>query len=930
MVNTGQQGESDLYKIDRRADSENLQYDSVYSGNVSVYRRKFDCLGLRSNQKLKWADGRSKLNRKKRKLETDVRYFKGSTRQPSGEILIPREEKAPGISPRLDFVRIKSSEMKLSSGEKDSNRHSAEWHMSQLTGQYNRSLLEQPHSVELWLEFLAFQDQFLEWGHLPGQAGDSTGHKTRALLDRKIAIYERALEHNPTSEELLIGHMSLVWEVWTTEKVIKRWKDLVFRQPNRPRLWLSYLHYCQTNFSSFGTTSLISLFRKCLTTLSSIEQGTLKSHPALPDTMSYLLAIFSLFCDFLKQVGLTERALACYQALIEYNLCTPSELSEDEKSLKGFFETFWDSGCPRFGEARALGWCNWMKEKTSKSASVSPLGVLPAAVVCQAEKEVVPENTEDIELGIISGLPLTEAWLKLEDHRMIHNCFPWQSEEAAGGEGDVAAGGEGGGMEEECSDPDRMVTFDDVSQTLFRVSEVEMKVKLVLSFLNFLGAPVESQFHHLLSSATNLHYLQEISPLPVLDSHGVGNSPRGLGLPFLLSPETTLAKFAGSFSERVLEDGGSHEIDTRTSALRNFICNVCNHSLTLFSSTEEQTEIIKVWMSFLLQHHLSTIISQPELPTKQRKAEVKWIQKLFKSLLRLDQHRNNLPLWNCYALFESSVGNLKEARSLYQSLLAQYPCPDVSLCCSLCECVMGLRTPLGHEEVDSNLALHALVCLAEGKNSPVGPSVSPGRILKARSHFIQVAASVSPPGCVNTVFCHSYFEYLTRGVTEASTVLARWAERLKLKEIHLKQVQLLEYHSRRHPLQPAVLRQALEKALEAFPGDDQLMAAFIRSEQQTFISGRMRRHFDKVSPASKTPLPWLFAVAAEMDRYVRVTGRVGVAGGVEETSVGTVHRIRSLLGRAASSENARHCPLLWRIYLLVQVRGRSSGQRGQM
>ena len=910
----GTSSQADLFKIDRKADSENLQYDSVYSGSVSVYRRKFDCLGLKPSQQLKWTDGRSKRSRKKRKLETEVRYFKGRSKLPSGEILIPRTAKAPGISPRLDFVRLGSAGEVASKEGSHHQQHSAEWHMSQMTGQYNRSLLEQPHSVDLWLEFLAFQEQYLEWGHLPGEAGDSVGHKTRALLDRKISIYERALEHNPMSEELLIGHMELVREVWTTEKIIKRWKDLVFRQPNRPRLWLSYIRFCQTNFSSFGTSSLISLFKKCLTTLSSIERGTLQSHPALPETMSYMLAVFSLFCDFLKEVGLTERALACYQALIEYNLCSPSEISGDDKSQKEFFETFWDSGCPRFGEDGALGWSNWIKERTSKPGSeFTPLGVLPQAVIFRAEKEVVSKSLEDAELDLISGLPLSEAWLKLEDYRMSRNCFPWQPEALGGSEEEV----------EDCSDPDRMVMFDDVAQTLFQVND-DMKAKLVVSFLHFLGAPVWSPFHTLVGSTTNLHYLQEISPTLVLGRHCDGaHVPSGLSLSYSLSSETSLASFASSLSQQVLADnGGSTEVAPRTTTLRNFVSNVCNQSLSLVTSTDDQTDIMEAWVCFLYQQ---VFLAVPEMPAKERKSEVKWMQKLFKSLLRLEQHRNNLALWSCYAQFEFSVGNLKEAKGLYQSLLAQHPSPDASFCRCLCECLMGLRKPLPQgEEVDTVSVLHALVCLAEGKNSPVGPVVAPARVLKARAHFTQLAAAaLSSPSSVDTALCHGYFEYLTRGIAEASAVLAGWAEKLKQSQLHSKRVHLLEYHSRRHLILPAVLREAIGSALRDFPEDEGLMAAFVRSERETFISGRMRRYFDSVSDGSKTPLPWLLAVAAEMDRYARVTGRVGGevgAGVVEETSVGTVHRIASLLSRATAAANARHCPLLWRLYLLVQVR----------
>ena len=41
-----------------------------------------------------------------------------------------------------------------------------------------------------------------------------------------------------------------------------------------------------------------------------------------------------------------EKAIAAFQALIEFNCFSPKSL-EEEHSLTSFFETFWDSQVPR-------------------------------------------------------------------------------------------------------------------------------------------------------------------------------------------------------------------------------------------------------------------------------------------------------------------------------------------------------------------------------------------------------------------------------------------------------------------------------------------------------------------------------------------------------------------------------------------------------
>lgn len=860
-------------------------------------------------------------------MMSEMRYFMSSSTFPSSEVALPKRGKHQGGLDRLsDFLKLENT-LVISTKTKEGlvESQTAEQYMSQLTGEYNRSLLEQPHNVELWLEFLAFQDQLLEWGHLPGDVSDNVSHKKRALTDRKVSIYERALEHNPLSEDLIIGHMSLVQDIWPTDKTIQKWKNIVFHQPNKPRLWLQYIHFCQTSFSTFGTSSLISLYTKCITTLSSILEGTLQSHLPAPDTLSYLLAIFSNYCSFLRQVGLTERALASYQALVEFNLCRPSGITEDKQKLKEFFEPFWDSGTPRFGENEALGWANWTRKNADEQFDAKTLNLLPNT----AKKRTTTEKTDECrdEDEIISGLSLTQAWLKLEDHRMMHNWFPWQPKDDDNDEDD-------------CSDPDRMVTFDDVSPILFAVMDSDMCLELVFSFLNFLGAPVNPSFHSLINQSVNLVALQEVAPSYPLAGTGNENNflLSGLGLSYSISSEESLVDFATSLSKQLLSESGPRAL-AKTQAVCDFISNVCNQSLSVFPQADQQTKIITVWLSFL-SNQLTT------KSAKDLKHDMRLIQKLIKSLLRLEQHRNNLTLWNYYASFEHFVGNFKEARNLYMSLLAQHPSPDASLCCTLCECFMGVRKCLRQsavdiDPVDTSLALHALVCLAEGKNTPFNGTVSPAKILKARSHF-HLSRSESAQVQTDHLLCSLYFEYLTRNMKEVWEVFHRWEDRLLedlkqdktaclscLKQLYRNHLCLLEAPPRGHFVEPLAMRKVLERALNMFPDDPQLMASFIRSEQQSFISGRMRRHFDRTCLTSNSASVWLYALAAEMDRFVRVTSRQArdggggggtTAGSVEESSVGTVHRMMSLLSRATgSSEASRHCPLLWRVYLVVQV-----------
>ena len=944
----------DIFRFETRPDADNLRYDSVYSGDVAVYRRKFDCLGLRPNQALKWTDGRSKTSKRKKKGNSakEDRYFAARLKCESSEVVIPKIMQSSSVNSLFDFIELKVTPSK--EGKEVDDFLTAERHMTILTGEYNSSLLEQPHNVSLWLEFLSFQDQLLGWGHLPGEGSDHASRKRQVLVERKLSIYERALEQNPMAAELLMGYMELVREKWETEQVIRKWKDIVFRQPNSSALWLGYIHFCQTNFSSFKTSSVTSVYCKCISTLASILEGTLKSHQPLPDTPASMVAIFSLYCGYLKQAGLLERAIACYQALVEFNLCIPHELEEagvSLQSMKEFFEPYWDSGMPRFGEDGAMGWSNWSEANKTSSASRRLLGLLPDRVFvsgkegegkkavddAEGDEEVKKKDVEEVELDLVSGLSVPLAWSVLEEYRTTHNCFPWQP--------DV---GKGESLDD-CADPDRIVTFDDVSQTLFKISDPDLKFTLVLSFLSFLGAPRSDPVSHPTNGNSSLRFEALDEALPgasMLLRSGEEAScelpcfPSGIGVSSAaLQQFPSLVDLAASLSSRALEDI-SLDSALPTAASRDFISNICNQGLTLLPSNDQQTELAQLWLAYLHTQLLKKCPSAGDL-SRSLKSEIRSIEKVFKELLRLDQHRNNLSLWNSYALFHYSLGNFKDAKKLYQSLLAQVGVVPPDVCCCLCECFTGLRWSRKERSeggIDRDFALHALVCFSEKKSSTFfTDTVSPSQVLKARTLF-SLSEHVSADSA-NSILCYCYFEYLTRGLKEACKVLKEWGERFEkklcgaterrtsrcLKAVYLKQLRLLEYHSLTHSLtQPSLTRDLLQRSLKAYPEEAALMAAFIRHEKGSFMSGRMRRYFDKVVEETESVLPWLFAIVAELDRFSRVTGRgCGGAGGwgsVEELSVGTVCRIMSLLSRATSSVSGRHCPLLWRLYMAVQVR----------
>jgi len=81
--------------------------------------------------------------------------------------------------------------------------------------------------------------------------------------------------------------------------------------------------------------------------------------------------LFMEYCIFLGGAGHFEKAIALFQAQIEFSLCRPSILGQDatHKDAVDFMSVFWDSSAPKFGETAAAGWSAWVENGGVHSSS---------------------------------------------------------------------------------------------------------------------------------------------------------------------------------------------------------------------------------------------------------------------------------------------------------------------------------------------------------------------------------------------------------------------------------------------------------------------------------------------------------------------------------------------------------------------------------
>ena len=63
----------------------------------------------------------------------------------------------------------------------------------------------------------------------------------QAIAEKKAAILVRALQANPTNEDLLIAYLQAIQDQIDPEKLQGLWEAVVSKHSGSPRLWRSYL-----------------------------------------------------------------------------------------------------------------------------------------------------------------------------------------------------------------------------------------------------------------------------------------------------------------------------------------------------------------------------------------------------------------------------------------------------------------------------------------------------------------------------------------------------------------------------------------------------------------------------------------------------------------------------------------------------------------
>lgn len=139
----------------------------------------------------------------------------------------------------------------------------------------DRALRDDPSNVQLWLEFVDFQDE-VSLSSFVGTATKRALSKTErtSTSEIKLSILDRALavERNRASEPLLLAYLRAAAEVWDPKKVLERWGETLRSHPTLTGLWIEYVSWRQTNWVNFGVREVVEVFEESFRVLGAASE----------------------------------------------------------------------------------------------------------------------------------------------------------------------------------------------------------------------------------------------------------------------------------------------------------------------------------------------------------------------------------------------------------------------------------------------------------------------------------------------------------------------------------------------------------------------------------------------------------------------------------------------------------------------------------
>lgn len=252
------------------------------------------------------------------------------------------------------------------------------------TKQFNEQLSAEPSNVQLWFDFLKFQNQMILYGGSE-ISGDRRTSAATKVTERQKSILEKAKAQNPNEVLFFLSEIELLFKCGNQQSNAEQIDALCYsaitRFPTTLELWRIYLENRITHFTFVSITqarvemshilhtSIRTEQDKKNVSLMSASSSTQVYHPSSllakvakeEINISYRKLMMLMHVTRFEQAsGYQERAIAILQALFEFNCSCPAELYGREMQVGiQLFEQYWESEVPRVGEMSQSSGSSW-------------------------------------------------------------------------------------------------------------------------------------------------------------------------------------------------------------------------------------------------------------------------------------------------------------------------------------------------------------------------------------------------------------------------------------------------------------------------------------------------------------------------------------------------------------------------------------------